>query len=116
MTGRPQAARRHSWIRPPQHFDPLHGDSPLEFRSFGGWFGGRVTVVWMVSVLGVGSGVEDEGVVDAFFWGAGAGSEGCGEFGFGVALVAGEVDADVPAVDGALVAQPQDGCGLAVAG
>jgi hypothetical protein len=30
-----------------------------------------------VSVLGAGSGVEDEGVVDALFWGAGAGSEGC---------------------------------------
>jgi hypothetical protein len=75
-----------------------------------------VLVVGVVSVLGVGSGVEDEGVVDAFFRGAGAGSEGCGEFGFGVTLVAGEVDADVPAVDGALVAQPQDGCGLAVAG
>jgi hypothetical protein len=49
-------------------------------------------------VLGNRTGVEDEGVVDALFWGAGLGSEGCGEFVFGVALVAGEVDADVPAV------------------
>lgn len=73
-------------------------------------------VVGVVSVLGIRACVEDEGVVDAFFRGAGAGSEGCGEFGFGVTLVAGEVDADVPAVGGALVAQSQDGCGLAVAG
>src|SRR5207247_3609625 len=61
-----------------------------------------------VSVLRAGSGVEDEGVVDAFFWGAGSGSEGCGEFVFGVSLVAGEVDADVPVFDRSLVAQPQD--------
>jgi hypothetical protein len=40
-------------------------------------------VVAVVSVLGVGSGVEDEGVVDAFLWRAGAWAEGCGEFGFG---------------------------------
>src|SRR6266536_4545551 len=51
---------------------------------------------WVVSVLGAGSGVEDEGVIDAFFWGAGPGSEGRGEFGLRVPLVAGEVDADVP--------------------
>ncbi len=70
------------------------GCFPLEFRSFAGLaVRGRV-----VSVLGAGSGVEDEGVVDAFFWGAGRGLEGRGEFGFGVALVAGQVDADAPAV------------------
>ena len=54
--------------------------------------------------MGAGAGVEDEGVVDALFGGAGLGSEGCGEFVFGVALVAGEVDADVPAVGCSLVA------------
>jgi hypothetical protein len=69
---------------------------------------------WLVGDL-AGAGVEDEGVVDALFWGAGSGSEGGGEFGFGVSLVAGEVDADGPLVDGSLVAQPQDRLGFAAA-
>lgn len=73
-------------------------------------------LVWVVSVLGAGSGVEDEGVIDAFFWGAGPGSEGRGEFGLRVSLVAGEVYADVPAVGGSLVAQPQDRCWFPVSG
>ena len=66
----------------------------LEFRSFAG----LAVPGQVVSVLGAGSGVVDEGVVDAFFGGAGLGSAGGGEFGFGVAVVAGQVDADVPAV------------------
>src|SRR3954452_14457383 len=70
----------------------------------------------MVSGLEAGACVEDEGVVDALFGGSGLGSEGYGQFGLGVALVAGEVDPDGPAVCRSLVAQSQDRLRLPVAG
>ena len=62
----------------------------LDFRSF--W------PVATVSGLAAGAGVEDEGVIDALFGGSGLGAEGRGQFCLGVALVAGEVDPDGPAV------------------
>lgn len=55
-------------------------------------------VAAVMSGLAAGAGVEDERVLDALFGGSRLGPEGCGQFGLGVALVAGEVDPDGPAV------------------
>jgi len=72
----------------------------LVFRSFGA---ALCESVWDLA----GAGVEEEGEIDALLGGAGAGAAG-GQFGLGVALGAVLVDRDLPAVDVALVAQPQD--------
>ena len=81
-TDTPQVSRGSDWL--------VRRDKPLDFRSF--W------PVATVSGLAAGAGVEDEGVIDALFGGSGLGAEGRGQFCLGVALVAGEVDPDGPAV------------------
>src|SRR6266496_2812059 len=80
----------------------------LVFRS------SRVGEAGVWSGLVARTGVEDEGGVHALFWGAGLGSERGWQFGFGVALVAVQVDPDRRTVGGSLVAEAQDRCGLVV--
>lgn len=50
------------------------------------------------SVAGFRAGVEDEGVIDPFFGGAGLGPERGRQLGFGVPVAAGKVDPDSPLV------------------
>ena len=53
---------------------------------------------WALSAAIFGIRVEDEGVIDPFFGGAGLEAEGGRQFGLGVLAGAGPVDADGPAV------------------
>src|SRR5262245_11128539 len=82
----------------------------LDFRSF------AVPRWWGWSARDSGACVEDEGLVYALFRRAGHGAEGAGEFGFAVLAGAGLVDPDGPLVGGSLIAQAEDGRGLAVSG
>src|SRR5438046_1651926 len=81
----------------------------------------RLSQFWAAAIgarllLCPGAGVEDEGLVDALFGGAGGTAEGSWELGFGVLAGAGLVDADGPVLGVALPAQAQNRGRLAVAG